>query len=260
MSIDLPSGGGSPATAVFCGACGARLEGARFCTSCGTDSAPTAAGSTTWPFTLTEAAVPTGPVRPASVAATAVAPPAQRSRTPVVVAVIAVTVVLVLVGGAGLALALKSRLEATTKPREIFRQDVASALAPASAATSTLARRVSELKAQTPPSRPRADLRATSRAVRAAEATLAALRPSSAADRTLSADARAALDAELAWLTVARAGLRHPDSGQLSQLSSLEVEAKSRFTALAADASLPATALPRSASLVRYVTARTQAA
>lgn len=253
MSIDVPGGlGGSPATAMFCGACGDRLEGARFCTSCGTDSA--AAGSTTWPFTITEAA---SPARPASVAQDA--PPAGRSRTGLVIAVIAVTVVLVVVGGVGLAFALKSRLEATRKPQEVFRQDVTSALAPVSAATSTLAEQVTELSAQTPPSRPQSRLRATSRAVRVAQRSLAALQPSSAGDRTLLADARAALDAEHAWLTVARAGLSHPDNGQMSQLSSLELEAKSRLATLAADAALPSPVFPRSAPLVRYVTARSSA-
>ena len=256
MSVDVPSGrGGRPATVVFCGACGVRLEGARFCTSCGTDSATAAAGSTAWPFTVAEAAAPASPARPEFVAA--MAPPAGRSHTRLVVAVIAVTVVLVLVGGAGLALTLKSRLGPTNKPREIFRQDVTSALAPVSVATSTLATQVTELRAKTPPSRPRSGLRATSRAVRVAQSALAELRPSSAADQALLADARAALGAELAWLAVARAGLRHPHNGQLSQLSGLELEARSRLKALAAGAALPDPVFPRSAPLVRYVTART---
>ena len=265
MSIDLPGGlGGGPATAVFCGACGVRLEGARFCTSCGRDSATAAAGSTTTPFALTEVAIPASPASPASpvwpASVAAAAPPAGASRTPLVVAVIAATVVLVLVGASGLALALKSRVDATHKPHEMFRRNVTSALGPVSAATSTLATQVTELRAQTPLSGPRGGLRATSRAVRVAQEALAALQPSSAADRNLVADARAALAAELAWLTVARAGLRHPENGQMFQLSSLELEAKTRLTALAADAALAAPVFPRSAPLVRYVTARTQAA
>lgn len=253
MSVDVPgSRGGRPATGVFCGACGLRLEGARFCTSCGKDSV-IAAGPTTLPFTLTEA---DGPARPVWAASAAVAPPAGRSRTGLVVAVIAVTVVLVLAGGGGLSLALKSRLDATHRPGQIFRQDVTAAMAPVSAAMATLAAQVTDLRAQTPPSGLRGSLRATIKAVRAAQLALAALRPSTAADRTLLAHARAALEAELAWLTAARAGLRHSGNGQLSQLSSLELEARSRLTTLAADAALPAPVFPRSAPLVRYVTVR----
>ena len=254
MSVDVPGRrGGRPATGVFCGACGLRLEGARFCTSCGQDSVIAAPGPTTRPFTLTEE---DGPARPVWAAPAAVAPLAGRSRTRLVVAVIAVTVALVLAGGGGLALALKSRLDATHQPGQIFRQDVTAAMSPVSAATATLAAQVTALRTNTPPSGLRGSLHGTIRAVRAAQSVLAALRPSTAPDRALLAHARAALHAELAWLTAARAGLRHPDSGQMSQLAGLELEARSRLTALAADAALPAPVFPRSAPLVRYVSVR----
>ena len=252
MSIDVPGSRG-PATWVFCGTCGLRLGGARFCASCGTDSAAAAAGPVTRPFTLTEA---DGPARPVWAAVAAAAPLAGRSRTRLVVAVIAATVALELAGGGGLALALKSRLDATHQPGQIFRQDVTAAMSPVSAATATLAAQVTALGTKTPPSGLRGSLRGTVKAVRAAQSALAALRPSTASDRALLAHARAALDAELAWLTAARAGLRHPDNGQMSQLSSLELEARSRLTTLAADAALPAPVFPRSAPLVRYATVR----
>jgi hypothetical protein len=285
----------SQTTQAFCAECGTKLAGAKFCPSCGTATVNGLADPTPDVIVLPDtvrSALPTqratspaieqptvpfqpGPAEsltfslpeprdvepgPWSGAPTAYEPE-SKSRTTVIVALVSVIVLLLVAGGVALVLSTRggsSKAPAVAPDR--FPGQARSALEPVMAANATLTTAIAGLHGRSSASGARSAVTAATTAATTAQATLAGLIASTPADRAAAAASRAALTSELAWLTAASAVLSDPSSSQLSQLSSLGIDATAKLAALSSTVHGTSSTFPSSSTLVGYAGAQAKTA
>lgn len=262
----------------FCTECGASVTHAKFCPACGHSTAPAVpvqraasaraaragvltadrASEATRVIDLTTPPPPTVPMYefedqaslPASDPELSVGGHGTRSRAAVIVAA-GVAVLLVAVAGVFIVLTHGSSAPS-------FTAQATRSLAPVAAANAALSTALTNLAPSSSPTAVKTALQGAVDATQAAQSTLAVLAPGTS-DKALAASATSALGGELSWLKTASALLTDGAGSDLSQITALEMNARDKWTALAA--TIPTVgSFPGSDQLAAFVHGRAAAA
>jgi len=269
--------GDSSGAPAFCGNCGARVQGTRFCQRCGTplaaedapivalapeasaSEASSPAASPTEPV-LQQASVASAPAAadtppggtPAVTPSDPALPAHSRPRRGLVIGGVMAAAVVLIGAAVGTTLALSNN----SPQGPTYSVQAARYIAPVLTDNKKIDYLVALLKPGGSTSGVTTLITSTQSDTQNAQQNIAGVKATSTSDQSLATELNAALSAETSWLQTAGTVLANPSSPQLSQLSGIGLDAQNKFAALGPTLRAAAKApFPSSAKVVAFATA-----